>query len=73
MPELPDVTVYLEALDARYLQVVEDMQLVARSNLIFGLHVHVGMPDAAIATAIALVALSASAQRTQESRAQALP
>jgi carboxylate-amine ligase len=29
--------------DARYLQVVEDMQLVARSNLIFGLHVHVGI------------------------------
>jgi carboxylate-amine ligase len=31
--------------DARYLQVVEDMQLVARSNLIFGLHVHVGVED----------------------------
>ena len=31
--------------DARYLQVVEDMQLVARSNLIFGLHVHVGIED----------------------------
>ncbi|MDH4063707.1 MAG: carboxylate-amine ligase [Acidobacteriota bacterium] len=31
--------------DERYLQVVEDMQLVARSNLIFGMHVHVGIED----------------------------
>jgi carboxylate-amine ligase len=31
--------------DERYLQVVEDMQTVARSNLIFGLHVHVGIED----------------------------
>ncbi len=31
--------------DDRYRQVVEDMQLVARSNLIFGLHVHVGIED----------------------------
>jgi carboxylate-amine ligase len=31
--------------DERYLQVVEDMQAVARSNLIFGLHVHVGIED----------------------------
>jgi carboxylate-amine ligase len=31
--------------DARYDQVVEDLQLVARSNLIFGLHVHVGIED----------------------------
>jgi carboxylate-amine ligase len=31
--------------DERYLQVVEDMQLVARSNLIFGLHVHIGVED----------------------------
>lgn len=31
--------------DERYYQVVEDMQLVARSNLIFGLHVHVGVED----------------------------
>src|SRR5579872_4678858 len=31
--------------DERYSQVVEDMQLVARSNLIFGLHVHVGIED----------------------------
>ncbi|HUU35623.1 MAG TPA: glutamate-cysteine ligase family protein, partial [Vicinamibacterales bacterium] len=31
--------------DERYLQVLEDMQLVARSNLIFGLHVHIGVED----------------------------
>jgi len=31
--------------DARYLQLVEDMQIVARANLIFGLHVHVGIED----------------------------
>lgn len=31
--------------DERYHQVVEDMQLVARANLIFGLHVHVGVED----------------------------
>jgi glutamate---cysteine ligase / carboxylate-amine ligase len=31
--------------DERYLQVVQDMQLVARANLIFGLHVHVGIED----------------------------
>ncbi|HUE87333.1 MAG TPA: carboxylate-amine ligase [Vicinamibacterales bacterium] len=31
--------------DERYLQVVEDLQSVARSNLIFGLHVHVGIED----------------------------
>ena len=35
--------------DERYLQVVEDMQLVARSNLIFGLHVHIGIEDREIA------------------------
>src|ERR1043166_6829810 len=29
----------------RYKQIIEDMQLVARANLIFGLHVHVGIPD----------------------------
>ncbi len=29
----------------RYKQVVDDMQLVARANLIFGLHVHVGVED----------------------------
>ena len=31
--------------DERYHQVVEDLQLVARSNLIFGLHVHIGIED----------------------------
>jgi carboxylate-amine ligase len=31
--------------DQRYLQVVEDMQIVARANLIFGLHIHVGIED----------------------------
>jgi carboxylate-amine ligase len=29
----------------RYKNIVEDMQLVARANLIFGLHVHVGIED----------------------------
>src|ERR1700747_855666 len=31
--------------DERYHQIVEDMQLVARANLIFGLHVHIGIDD----------------------------
>ncbi len=31
--------------DARYLEIVEDMKMVARANLIFGLHVHVGVED----------------------------
>ena len=31
--------------DPRYRRVVEDLQLVARANLIFGLHVHVGVED----------------------------
>src|SRR5579862_1333720 len=31
--------------DERYLQLVEDMQIVARANLIFGLHVHIGVDD----------------------------
>lgn len=29
----------------RYREIVRDMQLLARANLIFGLHVHVGIPD----------------------------
>ena len=29
----------------RYATIVEDMQQIARANLIFGLHVHVGIPD----------------------------
>ncbi|MGC2110381.1 MAG: carboxylate-amine ligase [Candidatus Korobacteraceae bacterium] len=31
--------------DERYHQVVEDMQLIARANLVFGLHVHIGIED----------------------------
>jgi len=31
--------------DERYLQIVEDMQMVARANLIFGLHIHIGIED----------------------------
>ncbi|HEX3741194.1 MAG TPA: carboxylate-amine ligase [Terriglobales bacterium] len=31
--------------DVRYKILVEDMQLVARANLIFGLHVHIGIED----------------------------
>jgi carboxylate-amine ligase len=31
--------------DERYKNIVEDMQLVARANLIFGLHVHIGIDD----------------------------
>jgi carboxylate-amine ligase len=33
----------------RYATIVKDMQQVARANLIFGLHVHVGIPDRATA------------------------
>jgi carboxylate-amine ligase len=29
----------------RYKEIVQDMQLLARANLIFGLHVHVGIPE----------------------------
>src|SRR6266566_1104801 len=31
--------------DERYTTIVKDMQQIARANLIFGLHVHVGIPD----------------------------
>src|SRR5262245_37572592 len=31
--------------DPRYMTIVEDLKMVARSNLIFGLHVHVGVED----------------------------
>src|SRR5947209_3396455 len=31
--------------DQRYIEIVEDMKMVARANLIFGLHVHVGIED----------------------------
>src|SRR6059036_2828596 len=33
----------------RYQEIVKDMQSLARANLIFGLHVHVGIPDRATA------------------------
>jgi len=33
----------------RYQEIVKDMQLLARANLIFGLHVHVGIPDREVA------------------------
>ena len=35
--------------DERYKNIVEDMQLVARANLIFGLHVNIGIEDREIA------------------------
>jgi carboxylate-amine ligase len=31
--------------DQRYYSILEDMQMVARANLIFGLHVHIGVED----------------------------
>lgn len=34
----------------RYRELISDMQQVARANLIFGMHVHVGIPDKEIAT-----------------------
>lgn len=37
----------------RYNQIVNELQEAARSNLIFGLHVHVGMPDKKMAIHIA--------------------
>jgi carboxylate-amine ligase len=37
----------------RYHQIVKEMQEAARSNLIFGLHVHVGMPNKQLALHIA--------------------
>jgi len=36
----------------RYLQIVDDMQDVARGNLIFGMHVHVGVPNSNVAVEI---------------------
>ncbi len=35
----------LITMDERYATIVKDMQQIARANLIFGLHVHVGIPD----------------------------
>jgi len=37
----------------RYANIVHDLQDVARANLIFGLHVHVGIKDKAVAVALA--------------------
>ncbi len=37
----------------RYIQIVEDLQDVARANLIFGLHVHVGIHDKEVAMVLA--------------------
>jgi len=31
--------------DARYVTIVQDLKMVARANLIFGLHVHIGVED----------------------------
>jgi glutamate---cysteine ligase / carboxylate-amine ligase len=39
----------LITVDERYATIVKDMQQIARANLIFGLHVHVGIPDREIA------------------------
>ena len=61
-----DQTIYP---DERYASIVEELQLLARSNLIFGLHVHVGIADRNLALQIMnearyflphLLALSAS-------------
>jgi carboxylate-amine ligase len=38
--------------EPRYAEIVEDLQDVARANLIFGLHVHVGVPDRDVAVHI---------------------
>jgi glutamate---cysteine ligase / carboxylate-amine ligase len=35
--------------DERYAAIVKDLQQIARANLIFGLHVHVGIPDREVA------------------------
>ncbi len=39
--------------DQRYDKIVEDLQDVARANLVFGLHVHVGIKDKNVAMALA--------------------
>jgi len=41
-----DQTIYP---DPRYEQIVEELQLLARANLIFGLHIHVGIADRPLA------------------------
>jgi glutamate---cysteine ligase / carboxylate-amine ligase len=42
----------LITVDERYAAIVKDMQQIARANLIFGLHVHVGIPDREVAIAV---------------------
>jgi glutamate---cysteine ligase / carboxylate-amine ligase len=42
----------LITVEERYSIIVEDMQQIARANLIFGLHVHVGIPDREVAIAV---------------------
>jgi glutamate---cysteine ligase / carboxylate-amine ligase len=44
-----DQTIYP---DPRYASIVEELQLLARSNLIFGMHVHVGISDRNLALQI---------------------
>lgn len=38
--------------DERYATIVKDMQQIARANLVFGLHVHVGIADREVAVAV---------------------
>jgi carboxylate-amine ligase len=42
----------LITVDERYATIVKDLQQIARANLIFGLHVHVGIPDREMAIAV---------------------
>src|SRR5450755_3067234 len=42
----------LITVDERYATIVKDMQQIARANLSFGLHVHVGIPDREVAIAV---------------------
>src|SRR5471032_3187006 len=42
----------LITVDERYAAIVQDLQQIARANLIFGLHVHVGIPDREVAIAV---------------------
>ena len=44
----------------RYKQIIEDMQLLARANLIFGLHVHVGIPNREMAIHVMRLARASS-------------
>ena len=42
----------LITVEERYATIVQDMQQIARANLIFGLHVHIGIPDREVAIAV---------------------